>query len=143
MDELDWHGVAHLDFVADREGNFKLIEINPRLWGALSLAVNAGIDFPYLWYRSALGENIAPLDISNTRKIKSRWIVGDCLAFFEFLRHGKILEAAKIFKPYSKCYHDDFHYTDPLPFAFEILDYLAKYVKSGFSTNPVTKNMVR
>lgn len=143
MDELNWHGVAHLDFVADREDNFKLIEINPRLWGALSLAVHAGIDFPYLWYRAALGKNIPPLNIPNSRKIKSRWIVGDCLAFFEFLKHGKLQEVAKIFRPYSKCYHDDFNIKDPLPFVFEILDYLAKYVKSGFSTNPVTKNMVR
>ena len=143
MDKLNWHGVAHLDFVADREGNFKLIEINPRLWGALSLAVHAGLDFPYLWYMSALGKNITPLNIQNSTKIKSRWIAGDCLAFFEFARHGKFLEVVKIFKPHSKCYHDDFSIKDPLPFVFEILDYLAKFVKSGFSTNPVTKNMVR
>ena len=29
MDRLNWHGVAHLDFVADKNGLFKLIEINP------------------------------------------------------------------------------------------------------------------
>ena len=143
MDKLNWHGVAHLDFVADSEGNFKLIEINPRLWGALLLSVFSGVDFPYLWYLTALGRKITDEYIAEVREIKCRWVIGDCLAFFELVRHGRFLEAVKIFRPYSKCYHDDFSIKDPLPFVFEILDYLAKFVKSGFSTNPVVGNMIR
>ena len=32
----------------------KLIEVNPRFWGSLALAIYAGIDFPYLLYKLAM-----------------------------------------------------------------------------------------
>ena len=42
----------------ERDGVFKLLEINPRIWGYNYLATRAGIDFPYLAVRIAGGENI-------------------------------------------------------------------------------------
>lgn len=141
MDKLHWHGIAHLDFVADKDGVFKLIEINPRLWGALSLAIHSGVDFPYLWYLQALGKKCGDSKF-NIKPMKSRWIVGDAMAFVGLLKALKILEAFKVFKPELACVHDDFSFGDPLPFVFEIIDYLTKFVKAGFSTNPVTENMI-
>jgi len=142
MDRLQWHGVVHLDFVADKDGVFKLIEINPRLWGALSLSIAAGVDFPYYWYLSAIGKLNGLESGLIVHKAKSRWLIGDCLAFFGLLKRAKFIDAIKIMK-YEKCHHDDFSLKDPLPFMFEIMDYLAKFVKAGFSTNPVTGNMIR
>jgi len=142
MDRLQWHGVAHLDFVADKDGVFKLIEINPRLWGALSLSVVAGIDFPYYWYLSAVGKLNDIESHLVDRKAKSRWLIGDCLAFFELVKRARFVDAIKIMK-FEKCHHDDFSLKDPVPFMFEIIDYLIKFVKAGFSTNPVTGNMIR
>ncbi len=142
MDKLQWHGVAHLDFVADKDGVFKLIEINPRLWGALSLSVVAGVDFPYYWYLSAIGKLNGPVSGLVDRKAKSRWLIGDCLAFFELIKRARFIDAIKIMK-FEKCHHDDFSLKDPVPFMFEVIDYLTKFVKAGFSTNPVTGNMIR
>jgi predicted ATP-grasp superfamily ATP-dependent carboligase len=46
---LDWYGVAMVEFKIDpRDGQPKLIEINPRFWGSLELAIAAGVDFPNL-----------------------------------------------------------------------------------------------
>jgi predicted ATP-grasp superfamily ATP-dependent carboligase len=143
MDKLNWHGVAHIDFVACKEGDFKLIEVNPRLWGALALSTFAGVDFPYLWYLAAMGESIDGLASSKYPPIKCRWIVGDCMAFIELVKHGKLAEAMRILVPQRRCYHDDFVLSDPLPFAFELTDYVAKFLKSGRSVNPVTGGMVR
>ncbi|MFH1370591.1 MAG: GNAT family N-acetyltransferase [Planctomycetota bacterium] len=143
MDKLKWHGVAHIDFVAGREGDFRLIEVNPRLWGALALSVFAGVDFPYLWYLTAMGESIEGLAGSKYPPIKCRWIVGDCMAFMELVKRGKLAEAIAILAPGRKCYHDDFVLSDPLPFAFELTDYVAKFLRSGGSVNPVTSGMVR
>jgi predicted ATP-grasp superfamily ATP-dependent carboligase len=143
MDKLKWHGVAHLDFVADRNGKFKLIEINPRLWGALALAMFSGVDFPYLWYLTALdGSNIDPGPIRN-RKIKCRWMVGDCLAFAGLIKRARFREALRLIIPKKKCYHDDFIVQDPLPLLLEIVDYFAKFIKAGGSMNPVVGNMIR
>lgn len=49
LGRLDWHGVAMVEFKRDEAtGEFKLIEINPKFWGTLDLAIASGIDFPYL-----------------------------------------------------------------------------------------------
>jgi len=48
LDSLKWHGVAMVEFRRDsRDHDFKLMEINPRFWGSLDLALAAGVDFPY------------------------------------------------------------------------------------------------
>jgi predicted ATP-grasp superfamily ATP-dependent carboligase/ribosomal protein S18 acetylase RimI-like enzyme len=143
MDKLKWHGIAHLDFVADRNGEFKLIEINPRLWGALALAMFSGIDFPYLWYLTAIDQHKPDLLKLQNRKIKCRWVVGDCLAFAGLIKRARFLEALRLIIPEKKCYHDDFIVRDPLPLLLEIVDYFAKFVKAGGSMNPVVGNMIR
>ncbi|MFC5972347.1 ATP-grasp domain-containing protein [Halomarina salina] len=58
---LDWHGPAMVEFKRDeRDGSYTLIEINPRFWGSLQLAVHAGVDFPYHYYRVATGDPAEP-----------------------------------------------------------------------------------
>jgi predicted ATP-grasp superfamily ATP-dependent carboligase len=47
---LKWHGVAMVEFRIDVHGRHWLMEINPRLWGSLALAIDAGVNFPWgLW----------------------------------------------------------------------------------------------
>jgi protein-tyrosine-phosphatase/predicted ATP-grasp superfamily ATP-dependent carboligase len=44
-------GVAMFEFRLDRRsGRYILLEVNPRFWGSLPLAVAAGADFPALWW---------------------------------------------------------------------------------------------
>jgi len=60
-EELEWHGPIMVEFKIDRvSGIPKLMEINGRFWGSLPLAIAAGVDFPYLCYRMALGERLEP-----------------------------------------------------------------------------------
>ena len=48
LDELSWHGVAMVEFKYEpASGRYWLMEINPRLWGSVALAIDAGVDFPY------------------------------------------------------------------------------------------------
>lgn len=50
LDALNWHGVAMVEFKRCATGEFHLMEINPRLWGSLALAIDAGVDFPWgMW----------------------------------------------------------------------------------------------
>jgi protein-tyrosine-phosphatase len=44
---LHWHGVAMVEFKMDANGQYWLMEINPRLWGSLALSIDAGVDFPW------------------------------------------------------------------------------------------------
>ena len=73
---LGWHGVAMLEYKQDqRTGRPFLMEVNARFWGSLQLAVDAGIDFPYLVYQLARGQRpvVGPYRVG----VKSRWLLGD------------------------------------------------------------------
>lgn len=55
--DLSWTGPIMVEYKIDKRDNrAALIEINGRFWGALPLAVFAGVDFPYLHYLLAVGE---------------------------------------------------------------------------------------
>jgi predicted ATP-grasp superfamily ATP-dependent carboligase len=44
---LEWEGPAQIEFRHDpRDGDYKLIEINPKFWGTLDQSVRVGMDFP-------------------------------------------------------------------------------------------------
>ena len=48
---IGYYGVAEVEFMLDpRDETFKLIEVNPRIWGWHSLAIAAGANLPYLMY---------------------------------------------------------------------------------------------
>lgn len=56
---LAWHGVAMVEFRYDlRDGTYKLMEINPRFWGSLDLALAAGVDFPNYLCQMAQGRTL-------------------------------------------------------------------------------------
>lgn len=57
--QLPWQGVVEVEFMRDpRDGVPKLMEINPRFWNSLEMAVQAGVDFPHLLYQAALGGDV-------------------------------------------------------------------------------------
>jgi protein-tyrosine-phosphatase/predicted ATP-grasp superfamily ATP-dependent carboligase len=60
LDALQWHGVAMVEFKVTATGRFWLMEINPRLWGSVALAIDAGVDFPYGLLCLAAGLPIPP-----------------------------------------------------------------------------------
>jgi len=59
LDALAWHGVAMVEYKMRPDGSFCLMEINPRLWGSLALAIDAGVDFPLGLLALAAGTPLA------------------------------------------------------------------------------------
>ena len=56
---LGWTGVAMVEFKVDpRDGEPKLLEVNPRFWGSLHHAIVCGVDFPFLVYRLAMDGDV-------------------------------------------------------------------------------------
>lgn len=78
--ELDWSGVALVEFKEDvRDGTPKLMEVNPRLWSSLHLPVFAGLDFPWLYYRYATGDEV-PRSLEYDPDVYGRYLLpGDVL----------------------------------------------------------------
>lgn len=82
---LRWQGVAMVEFKQDAAGEFRLMEINPRFWGSLPLAIAAGVDFPYLLYQVARGETPAPV-LRYAIGVRMRYFFQDLLAGRDYFR---------------------------------------------------------
>ena len=82
LQSLKWTGVAHVEFKIDpRNGRPKLLEVNPRFWGSLALAIEAGIDFPFLLYKLAVEGDVEPVN-DYAKGVMCRWLIpGDLLHF--------------------------------------------------------------
>jgi len=77
LQRIGWQGVAMVEFKRDaRTGVAKLMEINARFWGSLQLAIDAGVNFPLLLHRVAMGKSI-PSPLPYRVGLRSRWLLGD------------------------------------------------------------------
>lgn len=121
LKSLDWFGVAMVEFKMDlRDGIPKLMEINPRFWGSLSLAVAAGVNFPYLLHKMSRGENFKPVEHYQIG-IKCRWLLpGDILHFIFNPKRMSLLPEFFNFWD-KKTSYDILSLKDPLPILGRIL----------------------
>lgn len=63
LEEIKWHGPAQVEFKFDeRDKTYKLIELNPKLWGTLDLSIRVGFNFPAMIRDILLGERFIPPD---------------------------------------------------------------------------------
>ena len=59
---LNWNGLIEVEFKHDvRDGSYKLLDLNGRVWTWHALGPRAGVDFPYLAWRLAQGLPIDPV----------------------------------------------------------------------------------
>ena len=66
---LGCNGLSQVEFKRDpRDGRFKLMEINPRLWQWHSLARACGVDLPLIAYRDLTGEAVDPTRMNGRRR---------------------------------------------------------------------------
>ncbi|HEY2013011.1 MAG TPA: ATP-grasp domain-containing protein [Bryobacteraceae bacterium] len=75
LEALRWNGVAMVEFKkSSADGQFYLMEINPKFWGSLALAIHAGADFP-TWVRDVLLHHELPTPPKYRLDAKYHWIV--------------------------------------------------------------------
>lgn len=67
MGELDWTGVAMVEFKESAGGVPKVVEINPKFWGSLDLAVESGMNFPAALLELAEGRTSFDFDFTPRR----------------------------------------------------------------------------
>jgi predicted ATP-grasp superfamily ATP-dependent carboligase len=80
--EIGLIGVAMAEYKIDaRKGIPVLMEINPRFWGSLQLAVYAGVNFPVLYHKASMGLPFDPV-LEYPLDKYWRWLIpGDILHF--------------------------------------------------------------
>jgi predicted ATP-grasp superfamily ATP-dependent carboligase len=141
---LHWHGVAEVEFKVDsRDSTPKLMEINPRVWRSMNVAMESGVDFPYLLYMLAKGEQIRPV-FKYKIGVKFRWLNGDLENLHSILKGepklinteppNKLNAVLRFLQFYEKNIHyDGFTLSDPVPSFMD--EVLSAYV--------ATKNIMR
>lgn len=59
---IDYYGVVEIEFKRDaRDGKFKLLDVNARIWGFHGIGYAGGVDFPYILYADQLKLPTAPV----------------------------------------------------------------------------------
>lgn len=61
LSEIDWKGPAEVEFILDEAGDPLLLEVNPRFWTPVGLAIASGVDFPSLLYQLSAGNSVEPV----------------------------------------------------------------------------------
>lgn len=90
LDHLEWHGVAMVEFkLDDRTGKPVILEVNPRFWGSLSMAISAGVDFPWLLYQMTMEGDVTPVN-EYRLGVRSRCLLTDIVSFARHIKAGKI-----------------------------------------------------
>lgn len=110
---LDWHGPAMVEFKVDsRDGTAKVLEINSRFWGTLDLAIQAGVDFPFLTCKLALEGDVDPV-FDYEVGMKYRWVFP--YEFVRALRSRKKLKALAELVRFERDTRYDIWLSDPFP----------------------------
>jgi len=129
LDYVNWHGPAMVEFKVSKGGCPYLMEVNARFWGSLQLAIDSGVDFPWLLYQIAIGKKA---DFVNNYKIgnKSRWLLGDLdNLYLTFKNHVGFIYKIRSLINFLNFYDKNIHYevnrwADMKPFFFELKRYL-------------------
>jgi predicted ATP-grasp superfamily ATP-dependent carboligase len=131
--QMGWYGVAMVELKWDLvSGDPYVMEVNPRFWGSLQLAVDAGVDFPALFLSAVLGEQVAPV-LSHKSGVQTRWVMGDVDHLYLMLtrsrkslnlpsdapgRLGTVASFLAALRPSVR--NEVFRLRDPLPGVFEV-----------------------
>ena len=127
IEKLKLDGIAMLEYKQHSDGKFYLMEINPRFWGSLQLAISSGRDFPVSLIKVFIENKNEITENPYTLGLRMRWILGslDHLiirikkeGFFKLLFSNPLM----LFKKQT-CY-DVFDTNDIKPFIRELRNYL-------------------
>ncbi len=122
---IEMTGLVELEFKQDPSGRYRLLDVNPRVWGWHTLCARAGVDFSYLLWLLARGEAIPELQAAPG--VSWMRLSTDLpIALQEFVR-GR-LSLREYFRAFTGL-HDSpiFAMDDPAPglLEFPLLTYLA------------------
>ena len=130
-------GVAMFEFRVDRRtGDHVLLEVNPRFWGSLPLAVSAGADFPAMLFQLLTTGRIEPAGAYVTGKIK-RDLTGEYYRIVRAAEDGRRIYAAgsalmnSLRLLYPPCW-DSWAADDPAPFIDKRRE-MAKHAFAGLA----------
>ena len=107
-------GMLEVEFKYDqRDGQYKLLDINLRPWGWHTLSLACGLDFPWMQYLDLLGE----LPPTKTPRYGYHWVrlITDIPAGLQEIKAGITTPGAYLHSLLGKTVFSVFDWRDPLP----------------------------
>jgi len=125
LDALNWHGFADFDVLEDKNtGDYKIIEINPRVPSSLQASFAAGIDFAECYVKDLFGGNVTKRKYICGKQV--RWFGLDVMWFLMSPKRFSFKPSWFNFFGKNVSYHDG-AWNDPLPMIAGCLEGLKKY----------------
>jgi len=133
---IRWEGAVATEIKKDsKDGEFKIIELNPRTHSWTWLAVETGVDIPYLWYRHACGDIDSPKAVVSKGNLAWLYWLTDLFGLPSQLSFAE--DRRKFIKQYlGSLGRDKVHAVlnkkDPLPFFADLINalrYVPSYIK--------------
>jgi predicted ATP-grasp superfamily ATP-dependent carboligase len=113
LHSIGWSGLFQAQFIRDARGEHHLIDLNPRVYGSLALAVDAGLNLPRIWVDLLLGRGG---DIGGYRiGARFRNEEKDARALARMLADGDRLGALRGCMPRRDTVHAVYSLRDPMP----------------------------
>jgi predicted ATP-grasp superfamily ATP-dependent carboligase len=110
---LGWRGIFELEFLELAPGRHAAIDLNPRVYGSLALAIAAGVNLPGIWVALLQGDRRAPLV---TRPgVRYRWEEGEVRAVLRAALGGRLGELAHVVRPHRDTVWALTRAADPAP----------------------------
>jgi predicted ATP-grasp superfamily ATP-dependent carboligase len=113
MAALGWEGIFELELVRGDDGSFASIDLNPRPYGSIALAIGAGADLPAVWAAWLLGRE-SPYAVARPG-VTYRWEDAELRRVVWELRHGSLAGAAQVARPHRRVVYPHFQWSDPGP----------------------------
>lgn len=111
---LCYRGIFSAEFKRDpRDSQFKLLEINTRVWWQAGIAIDCGVNVPLMAYRDALGQEVAPV---KSYPVGVGWVAveRDKKACWSLYRRGELSLASWIVSWLTST-QELFRWSDPFP----------------------------
>jgi len=126
LEDLGWQGLFELELIKLSEDRWAAIDLNPRPYGSLALAIRAGANLPAIWCEHVLGR--APEPVRARSGVFYRWEDADLRYALWRLRRGEISAATQVARLRRGVVHPYFELRDPGPFVARVL-FLAKTMR--------------
>ena len=120
LDALGWRGIFELEILELGAARLAAIDLNPRIFGWLALAIAAGADLPRLWIELLAGER--PKREEAVAGVRYRWEEADLAHFLWQLRRASLRRAAEVVRPRTHVVHAHFRAHDPGPLVARALE---------------------
>jgi len=128
---IRYTGLVEVEYKFDaRNGRYKLLDINPRLWTWATLGARAGIDFPYLLWQMLLGLPVQ----EKAGRTDVRWVrmITDVPAAIHEMVRGRLTPGAYVRSLRSPLEFSVMALDDPLPGLVEVPLFAYKHFYNGY-----------